>query len=149
VRYLLAPALLVSALAPAFAEDAALLGLWEGGDRYSMAYYGTLKISQSTISWGGHTKYNEKCVARYTVEKDQAGFGLPDHNGRAVDISPDNQLPTYLLKIGTTKCDVGFTHIRLTFQLAPNTDYLAMVEYAASGKMVGITHFHRHKATAR
>jgi hypothetical protein len=142
-------ALALLASSTVFAQDPALLGLWEGGDRYSMAFYGTMEIAPSKISWGGYTKYNPRCEASFTVERDQTGYGIPGHDGIPVEVSADNKAPTYLLKIGATKCELGFTHLRLTFQLAPNVDYLAVVEYVAPGKLVGITHFHRHQAASR
>jgi hypothetical protein len=137
-------ALILVASLPAYAQEQMLLGSWDGGDRYSMAVYGTLEVTRTQLSWGGRNRFNPKCSVGYSIEKEPPGVTFMSQTGEKFTTSPDSKFKTYLLKLKPAKCADGFTHLRLTFQLAPNYDYLAVVEYSGLAKTVGNTHFHRH-----
>lgn len=126
----------------AIADEQALVGFWEGGDTASMSIYGTIQISESNISWGGHTKYHPKCLVTYTLEHEDSGTTFKDQQGRIYVISPNSKFHTYLLKVSGGKCTTGISHLRLTFE-DDSTSYLAMVEYKGLSQPVGWMHFFR------
>jgi hypothetical protein len=128
---------------PAFSQEAMLLGSWSGDDRYSAAVYGTLKITKTKLSWGGHDKIHPRCTVDYTIEGEPHGATFSNQTEQIFTTAPDSKVKTYLLKVSAAECTGGFTHLRLTFELAPNYDYLAVVEYAGLDSPVGSTHFER------
>jgi hypothetical protein len=126
----------------ATAQDASLLGAWEGDDRAAQSIYGTLKIANAGLSWGGHLRHVPACRASFTLVPEQKGVEFKDQTGRSYVTSADSPFKTYLLKLKGGKCTNGVVHLRLTIT-NDEPGSLAMVEYRDNGEAVGWMHFAR------
>jgi len=126
----------------ALGNDELFLGSWEGGDTAAMSIYGSMQISESTISWGGRSKSQPKCRATYTLVPEDYGVEFKDQTGHVSVTSPNSNFKTYLLKIKGGKCTLGISHLRLTLDDDHST-YLAMVEYTGLTQPLGWMHFFR------
>lgn len=127
---------------PSFANENSFMGTWQGGDSASMAIYGRLRISESRIVWGGHSKQHPTCRAVYTLEHEESGTRFADQSGHVYITESDSKFRSYLLKIKGGKCAAGISHLRLTLD-DESTNLLAMVEYNGLRQPVGFMHFFR------
>ena len=127
---------------PGSAADQSFTGIWEGADTAAMSIYGTLNISATKLSWGGHSKFHPVCSASYVVVPEAYGIEFKDQVGRTYISSADSKFTTYLLKIKGGKCTNGISYFRLTIEDGASND-LAMVEYRDLNQPVGWVHFSR------
>lgn len=107
----------------------ALYGKWEGGDSGSLAEYGTIKISASSITWKGRSHAERKCTVTYQRVLERYGVRFQDQTEYEYVTAPDsNRYTTFLLKINGSECARRTTHFRFTFDNELN-GYLAYIHY--------------------
>ena len=124
----------------AFGEQGSIIGNWAGGDRAAESIYGTLTISKSLISWGGAHTSSPTCKASYLVEHEELGVKFKDQTGNTYVTSADSKFQTYLVRIKSSNCVGGVSHMRLTLR-EDLAGYLAVVTYDDSNRPTGWIHF--------
>lgn len=107
----------------------ALYGKWEGGDSGSLAQYGTMKISASSIAWKGRSHAERRCTVAYRRVPERYDIEFRDQTANKYVTAPgDSRYTTFLLKINGGECARRTTHFRFTLDSELN-GYLAYIHY--------------------
>lgn len=128
------------------AVDERLVGSWSGSDTASMSIYGTLKITDKSISWGKNNNYRNDCELGFQVQKEDFGSSFYNaFDSKKYVITPESKFTTILLKIASDNCATGISHMRFVFDLQESEDqnYVLMIDYDKSGNELGWVHFDR------
>jgi hypothetical protein len=130
-------------VAPALAVNCLFHGGWTGGDRAAAAIYGVLRVSTSTLSWGGHDRFHPACRVGYRQVDEPPGVSFPDQLGNTHVTGPDAPFDTVLLRLTGAGCASPVAYLRLTRWQRPDGDTLAIVEYTEDRRAIGMMHFFR------
>jgi hypothetical protein len=129
--------LLAVAGMPAIADTNLLLGVWQGGDRWTEAAYPFTKISTSNIQFSVDGK-NWECPIPYTVIDSGNGDTYP---GNVMNIRKERTYHFVKIKMARTKCTTvsKFLLFAIPSDIA---DYVDFVEFR--GEMPdGRGHFYK------
>lgn len=128
---------------PASPENSDLKGLWDGADRAARAIYGTILITDNTISWGGGKSVpNPYCKTTYSIEKEPFGVSFEDVHRTIHVFNEKSQFKTYKLKLKPRKCVGSLAYLRFTLPFKIS-NYADVIEYEQNAHTSAYIHFYK------
>lgn len=127
----------------ALADENALIGAWSGNDKASDAIYGTMKIGEKDISWGGTNPYNPYCKTTYSLVSSYSDKTYP---GNELNTESPAGFVIYKIKIDPQKCTGRELYIQFAIPL-DQKDYAEVVTYGADESQMGWHNFSKEKTT--
>ena len=121
-----------------------IYGDWEGGGSGTEAIFGTMRITQTHLTWKGRAPREPRCSVRYRQIPEGFGVRFKDQVGTEFVSAPDSPFQTFLLKVEDRKrCALGITHFRMTLRLDLPGSELNEIDYRGLENPMGRGHFFR------